>query len=122
MLIFKLGVGPKRLELDRSGSYRIHKPSLRQFGIVSAIDNPSGKYSSDSRSREYHIDICTFFQEKCSYFPEKTLQFLEQHRPLFSTWDSIAERATDELGDFISGRAADDSSSRMIIGQIYKVD
>ncbi|EGD82903.1 hypothetical protein PTSG_03535 [Salpingoeca rosetta] len=79
------GIGPKTLEVDRSRSGRLHRPSLKQFGItgprIPAVEDPA--------SFEYTIESIYSLAEHPARL-EAALPLLEKNKPLIHAWDNIS--------------------------------
>eukprot|EP00668_Euglena_longa_P035831 GGOE01046043.1.p1 GENE.GGOE01046043.1~~GGOE01046043.1.p1 ORF type:complete len:288 (-),score=73.76 GGOE01046043.1:351-1145(-) len=79
------GVGPKGVELDSSRSGRIHRPTLRQYGI------PNPTLSSEALA-DWAADLCVVADTvlatcQCNSDPAASLRTLFQaHCPLLQAW------------------------------------
>lgn len=82
------GAGPQVLELDRSRSGRLYKPSLGQYGLPSAIYQPA----VGREQHAYMIDT-TFKALQIASRDEQAAQALAEevfkHQPLFHHWDAL---------------------------------
>ena len=85
------GVGPSTLELDRSGSGRIYKPSLRQFGIEAspALTFKDGDVAAPGEA-EFMIDATyDAIAKEGDGVGGSKLAIAKGLCPLLKNWDSV---------------------------------
>ena len=81
------GVGPQALELDRSKSLRLYKPSLGRFGVESLTGGAALYEPLDGMDAAMHRRACHLCSKAFVRRPLESAKILRANVPVFGAWD-----------------------------------